>query len=175
MDNSPCVSAARIWSKNTWLSEKHINKYIQSIARAFFSFLFFFFVVWELPLQRWVFLSVVNFFSFLMNKKKKRKEKEKEKKRKEKRKTHKCRRKRPQSWAPAKQPGISFFLSFFLSFFFLRRQTDGYSQVASNLLARAELHRPRLPHPFREPRRGNIWGAVMTTTPPVKNRDGLER
>lgn len=52
INNSPCVSAAKIWSRSTWLSEKHISKHIQSIARA---------IVWELPLQRWLFLSVVNF------------------------------------------------------------------------------------------------------------------
>lgn len=80
-ENSPWDSAAKIWSKNTWLSEKHISKYIQSIARV---------LVWELPLQRWVFLSVVNFEQSPSSWKKE----------------HKCRRS-PQSWAPARQPGIS--------------------------------------------------------------------
>lgn len=44
----------------------------------------------------------------------------------------------------------------FLSVSPTRRQTDGYSQVVSNLSACAGLHRARLPHPFRELRGGYL-------------------
>lgn len=73
MDNSPCVSAARIWSKNTWLSEKHINKYIQSIARAFF------FLSVRAATSAQSFPFCCKLLSFLLNKKKEKKRKEKKK------------------------------------------------------------------------------------------------
>lgn len=126
INNSPCVSAAKIWSRSTWLSEKHISKHIQSIARA---------IVWELPLQRWLFLSVVNFEQSPSSWGRK--------------KGGKCRRK---VLRVELQRGRRTFLSVSPT----RRQTDGYSQVVSNLSACAGLHRARLPHPFRELRGGYL-------------------